>query len=163
MKRIVIFMVLCFTLCLCFSTLAYAQNIDKEEEIDLYIKEKIVPVVVGVLTAVIALLTTLGSVAKSLNSLKDTKDTLSKEARVREEYSSTLKKEVEHLKEMVKDVPSLEEKINAMIDECQAIAQILSLGFSSNKEIIKSGKGREMSNLLEKVQSKRENLNNENN
>ena len=159
MKRTIILIALCFILCFCFSSVAYAKETESEQEFSIYIKEKIVPVVVGVLTAVIALLTTLGSISKSLNSLKDTKDIFSKEACDRQEYSKALKKEVEQLTQVVKNVPELEGKIDNLMRECETIAEILSLGFSSNKEIIKSGKGRQMSLLLEKCEVKRDEKN----
>ena len=162
MKKVIIILALCLALFPCFSTLAYAQEIEEMDELEIYIKDRIVPVAVGVLTAVIALLTTLGKVGKAVSSLRDTKETFSKEATLREEYSKSLKKEVESLNEKVKFVPELESKINVITEECQILAQILSLGFSSNSEIIKSGKGREMSVLLEKAKSKKETSKNEN-
>lgn len=152
-----------------------AEEIEKEAELKSYITEKIVPVVAGVLTAIIALITTLGSVFKALSSLKDTKELFSNEAQDRaksfEEYTKMLEQKAQELRDIVKGVPELEKSLQELkgnvvllINECKALAEISSLGFSSSKDIIKSGKGKEMSLLVEKIKeliSEREDTGNE--
>lgn len=156
MKKRVMTLLFMLVICLCFASCVFGSEVYEAEEIEVYIKDKIVPVAVGVLTAVIALITTLGSVAKSLNALKDTKESFTSEAENRKEYSKKLERETEKLCEIVKDVPKLEEKLDSLTEECHMLAEILTLGFSSSSEVIKSGKGRQMSLLLEGVKNRKE-------
>ena len=120
-----------------------------EVDIKAYIQEKIVPIVVGVATSIVALITTLYKIGASLKALSGTKDTLAKEAKKRDEASQALSEQVEQIKASIKDVPSLEKSIEELSVLCSTIAEILSLGFSANEEIIKSGKGKKMSILLQ--------------
>ena len=154
MKRALIF-VLALVLACMLAQVCCATTVDAEMELESYIKEKIVPVVVGVLTAVIALITTLGSVAKSLNELKDTKTTFKSEA---QERASSFEKSVKLLDEQAKkietainNIPEMREKISQLNEECKAIARIVSLGFSSNEDVVRSGKGHEMAVLVENL------------
>ncbi|MBQ7226732.1 MAG: hypothetical protein IJX02_09065 [Clostridia bacterium] len=177
MKKILIF-VFALALCLCLSTVCFAEDemsaelSEKENapsvtqgvtppsadrglavNVKEYITEKIVPVAVGVLTSIIALGATLFKVAGILKSLRDAKDTFEGEARVRAELSRELKQEAQGLQETVKDVPGLNERVNALTERVEALAEILVLGFSANSEVIKSGKGKKMAALLEKSKS----------
>lgn len=177
MKRLLTF-IFAFALCLCLSTVCFAEDemsaelSEKENapsvtqgvtppsadgglavNVKEYITEKIVPVAVGVLTSIIALGATLFKVAGILKSLRDAKDTFEGEARVRAELSRELKQEAQGLQETVKDVPGLNERVNALTERVEALAEILVLGFSANSEVIKSGKGKKMAALLEKSKS----------
>lgn len=177
MKKILIF-VFALAMCLCLSTICFAEDemsaelSEKENapsvtqgvtppsadgglavNVKEYITEKIVPVAVGVLTSIIALGATLFKVAGILKSLRDAKDTFEGEARVRAELSRELKQEAQGLQETVKDVPGLNERVNALTERVEALAEILVLGFSANSEVIKSGKGKKMAALLEKSKS----------
>ena len=60
------------------------ETISRGKEIGIYIKEKILPVVVGVLTSVSALLATLLAIKRSLTSIGEAKDTFKKEAKERD-------------------------------------------------------------------------------
>ena len=149
MKKILIaFFVLSICLCLCLCCYAKAEE-NAEVDIKVYIQDKIVPIVVGVATSVVALITTLYKIATSLKALGNTKDTLEQDSQKREEATKILGEQVEQIKASIKDVPSLEKSIEELSALCSTIAEILSLGFSANEEIIKSGKGKRMSMLLE--------------
>ncbi|MBE6663833.1 MAG: hypothetical protein E7602_04960 [Ruminococcaceae bacterium] len=133
-----------------------------EEDFDLkaYIKEKIVPVVVGVLTSSSALLATLMAIRKSLASIGDTKDTFKKEARRREEKfreeSEHLREKTEEIEKMVALVPELEKRVTeldknmqALISECASLGKMISLGFSQDERVVTSGNGKKISKLLQ--------------
>ena len=113
------------------------------------------------LTAVLAFLATIGTVARSLKSLKDTKDAFSDEAKERtiffESGIALLAGIAEELKEAVEGVPELKSKIEELSEKEELLAEILSLGFSANSEIIKSGKGKKMAMLLENAKRKVQN------
>ena len=148
-------------LALVMTLMCYASEIEQDAmELEIYITERIVPVIAGVLTSIVALITLLRSISKSLKGLKDTKSAFELEAEKRETSfkSSTelLESKAQEIKEIVNDVPSiqaqisqLENNIGTLVDECEILAKILSLGFSANSEIVKSGKGRKMSLLIE--------------
>ena len=136
------------------------EKADEDFDLKTYIKEKIVPVVVGVLTSSSALLATLMAIRKSLASIGDTKDTFKKEAKRRDE---SFRKESEHLREktdeiekMVALVPELEKRIveldknmQALISECASLGKMISLGFSQDERVVTSGNGKKISKLLQ--------------
>ena len=140
-------------LCLCMSTACFAQG-EGEIDVKTYVQEKIVPVAVAALTSAIAFLATIGTVARSLKSLKDTKDSFADEAKERavffESGMALLEDKAQELKAMVEGVPELKSKIEELTQKEELLAEILSLGFSANSEIVKSGKGKRMALLLEK-------------
>lgn len=155
MKK-VLFLAFALVLCFCLCVSCFAETVNETEKsinVKAYIQEKIVPVVVGVLTSIIALITTIGVIAKNLKGLKDTKEAFSNEARERacffESGVAHIEAKAEGIKELVKDVPMLQDKIAELTKECELLAEILSLGFSANEEVIKSGKGKKMALLLE--------------
>lgn len=155
MKK-VLFLAFALVLCFCLCISCFAETVNETEtsiNVKAYIQDKIVPVVVGVLTSIIALITTIGVIAKSLKGLKDTKEAFSSEAKERAYFFESgvahIEAKAEKIKELVKDVPDLQEKIKELTKECELLAEILSLGFSANEEVIKSGKGKKMALLLE--------------
>ena len=154
MKRI-LFICFVLMLCLCMSISCLAQDVGEgKEDIKGYIQERILPVVVGVLTSLIALGTMLFKITSTLKSLKSTRDTFEGEARLRAELARELKAEAQKLQEAVKDVPALKACVEGLAQECRLNSEILSLGFSANGEIIKSGKGKQMAVLLENAKFK---------
>ncbi len=134
--------------------------VEKIEEFDfkLYIQEKIIPVVIGVLTASSALIATLASISRSLGKMKDAKEEFKKEAGKREEsfkaQSELLKTKAEELINIASEVPKLKKEIEGLhknteklILECSYISQMISLGFGESKEVVKSGNGAKISRL----------------
>ena len=149
MKKI-LFICFVLVLCVCMCTVCFAEEQGGAEvDIKEYIQEKIVPVVCGVVTSLVALGATLFKIAKTLKSVREAKETFENEARAREEITKVIEDEVEALKEAVKDVPSLLDEVVSLKSQVEMLAEILVLGFSSNAEIIKSGKGKRMSVLIE--------------
>ena len=152
MKK-VLFLVFALAVCFSMCLVCFAEEMVEQPDVKSYIQDKIVPVAVGVLTSVIAFVATIGVIAKSLKSLKDTKEAFSNEAEERacffESGIAQLEAKAESMRELISDVPSLQEKVGELIKECELLAEILSLGFSANEEIIKSGKGKKMALLLE--------------
>ena len=149
-KLLITLFVLSLCLCLCLCCYAKAEE-NADVDIREYLQERIVPVVVGVATSVVALITTLYKIATSLKALSGTKDTLEQDTQKREEASKILGEQVEQIKASIKDVPNLEKSIEELKELCEAMAEILSLGFSANAEIVKSGKGKKMAVLLEGI------------
>ena len=131
---------------------------EQENDIKAYIMDKIVPIAVAVLTSAVAFLATLGTIARSLKALKDTKDAFKDEAKERaiffESGIEMLDEKTQELKELVEDVPRLRGEISALAEECRLNSEILTLGFSANSEVIKSGKGKKMAALLENAKFK---------
>ena len=168
MKRILL-IALALALCLCLSIGCFAQDEGRdvgaptptaEGGIDVkdYIMDKIVPVAVAVLTSALAFVATLGTIAKSLKALKDTKDAFKDEAKERAVFFECgiemLNEKAEELKELVADVPKLKATVDSLTQECRLNSEILALGFSANSEVIKSGKGKRMAVLLENAKLK---------
>ena len=120
--------------------------------------DKIVPVAVAVLTSALAFVATLGTIAKSLKALKDTKDAFKDEAKERTVFFECgiemLNEKAQELTELVSDVPKLKEELTELAQECRLNSEILALGFSANSEVIKSGKGKKMAVLLENAKCK---------
>lgn len=174
-------LIFCLFFCLCASAQEVSEQTSPNEQeivesaegfnVEEYIKEKIIPIAVGVLTAIAGLLATLSTIIKALKGLKDAKDCFSKEAEERSAHfscqSEELEKKTEELKEMCKDVPKLQDAVDNLEAEIKSLqastaiaARILALGFSSSSEVVASGKGRQM-NLLLKTLEKGEGVNEE--
>ena len=131
----------------------------RAEEIKEYIRERIIPVVVGVLTSLSAVLASLGAIKKSLVRLSGARDDFKNEAKERksefERQSELLNRKAEELSQLAKLIPQLEgelmelkaaqEKLN---EEAYNIGKMISLGFSGSQAVIKSGNGRKISALL---------------
>ena len=187
MKK-VLFIAFIVVICLCLSLICAAEEEGENEEkllpstaltpssemeandtnltgeaidVKAYIMDKIVPVAVAVLTSAIAFVATLGTIAKSLKALKDTKEAFSDEAKERAVFFECglemLTEKAEELKELVGDVPKLREELLALSEECRLNSEILTLGFSANSEIVKSGKGKRMALLLDNAKCKVQN------
>ena len=136
---------------------------DKGKEIGIYIKEKILPVVVGVLTSVSALLATLMAIKRALSSIGEAKDTFKKEAKERdtrfEKESEYLNKKTEEIEAALSVVPQLEgevlrlkESCDTLMTECTYLGKMISLGFSQNKDVVSSGNGKKINRLLKECQ-----------
>ena len=151
------FILFAFVLCLCLACTVMANEGGKKTELKAYITDKIVPVAVAVLTSAVAFLATLGTIAKSLKALKDTKDAFKDEAKERAVFFECgiemLNEKAQELTELVSDVPRLKEELTELAQECRLNSEILALGFSANSEVITSGKGKRMAALLEKSKS----------
>ena len=162
MKRVLIFVSMIVALTLIMSLVCLAQDIDRGEELKSYIEEKIVPVVVGVATGIIGLVATLGSVGKSLKGLKDIKELFSSESeKDRQSFIKSkelLENKATEIKDSVKNVPLISEdilklrgQVDILTDRCALMAEIISLGFSADPLVVRSGKGREMASLLQRA------------
>ena len=131
---------------------------DKKSELKEYLEERILPVVIGVLTAVSALCATLFKIRRSLLKIKEARDDFKSEAKVREEsfekQSELLRVKSEELSNIAFELPRLKEQISELekstgkiILECGYISQMISLGFGESKDVIKSGSGSKISRL----------------
>ncbi len=142
------------------STQAQDEINKRGKELAEYIKDRIVPVVIGVLTSASALLATLGAIKKSLNKISLAREEFKKEAKTREESfkreSEYLSVKAEELSEICAKIPRLEKEIEELskstkklVYEGGYISKMISLGFSQNKQIIASGNGKKISRLEE--------------
>ncbi|MBO5312479.1 MAG: hypothetical protein J6B29_00800 [Clostridia bacterium] len=161
MKRLLVFISMITVLSLCLVTVRYAQDMGEGTEISNYLRDRVMPIVAGVLTSAIALISTLYSIGKSLKGLKGIKEELSAEAKSRRESlagsTALLEGRTEEIKAILKDVPQLqgeikelERGIEELREQSYILGEILSLGFSADEDIIKSGKGARMASLLER-------------
>ena len=163
MKK-VLFICFALVLCLCLSTACFAEGNEAQDgssgtptpttetsDVDIkeYIQEKIVPVAVGVLTAVIAFAATLYKIASVLKSLKEAGRAIDTEGKIRKE----LKVQAQELKEGLSEVPALARRLEELQKQVATLSEILTLGFCANEEIIRSGKGKKMAVLLENAKA----------
>ena len=149
MKK-VLFFIFVLVLCVCLAGVCFAQGeVTEDFDVKAYIQERVVPVAVGVLTSILALGTMLFKITSALKSLKNTKESFESEATLRARLSREIQEQAREIKEAVEDLPNLKERVESLVAELRLNSEILSLGFSANAEVIKSGKGRKMSSLLE--------------
>ena len=136
----------------------------KREEIKSYIKERIIPIVIGVLTSVSAILATLGAIKRALNSIGETKELFKNESKARDEKfqrdSEYLTKKAEEIENALNLIPQLESEIatlekgtEILLRECRDLAKMVSLGFSQDERVISSGNGQKISRLLSEIES----------
>ena len=164
MKKILTFIFI-MLLVLALTTVAMASELetpnDKGEELKAYIEEKIVPIIMGVATSIIALLGTLKGVFNALRGLKESKDTFDREqAKITENSKRELeeiKAKYNEIKLLVVDVPKLSTQIeelkaksSTLATEISNLSKIASLGFSENSQLVKDGKSREIVRLANK-------------
>ncbi len=162
MKKILILM---FTMLLIFSfaTVAFAKDVEQDtgEEIRVYVEEKIVPILMGVATSVIALLGTLKSVFSALKGLKESKAAFDKEqASIKENSKKELeeiKQKYDEIKASVENVPLLDTQLRELNKQASVLSleianlsKIASIGFSMDSELVKEGKSREIVRLASK-------------
>lgn len=161
MKRLIkiLILALCIVALLCISVSATGQS----EEIKDYVGEKIMPIIAGVITSLLALLGTLKSIFKSLKDLKASKDDLNKtQAEIKDQSARELeaiKLKYDEIKTLLTDVPELKADLELLLKStrsliCQMsrLSKISSLGFLQNSEVVRSGKGKEIACLAEQNQ-----------
>ena len=142
------------------------QAIEEENfDLKLYIKERIVPVVVGVLTAIAGLLSTIISIKRSVRSLTNLKNSFSEEKAEREaslaDNKKLLQEEVARLQNQTKDLPKMKEKVEQLSEQIGTMGQMLQLAYSADVNLVKTGKAKKMELLVAKMKPKEENLNDE--
>ena len=136
----------------------------RAEEIKNYIKERIIPVIVGVLTSLSAVLASLGAIKKSLSRLAGARDDFKNEASERKSefarQSALLESKARELSELARLLPQLENEIaelkkaqDKLNEEAYNIGKMVSLGFSGSYAVVKSGNGRKISALLSKCRA----------
>ncbi len=182
MKRIFI-IVLCIIFALSLVTVASAQNQTEDEgenseevivkneeameggkkgdELRTYIGERLLPVLMGVFTSVIALLGTLKGVFSALKGLKESKAVFDKEqALIRENSRRELEaigQKYEDLKATLNGVPELNEKVSAAEEQVKALkndianlSKIAYFAVADKKEYVMDGRMREIIRILGK-------------
>ena len=162
MKKLVKILALAMLFALAFSIGASATGV-QNEEIKAFVSEKIIPVIAGVLTSLVALLGTLKSIFKSLKDLKGTRDGLCMAQREIKDQSAreheAMQKKYEEIKELVSSVPELRGEMNELLKntntlilQLSRLSKISSLGFCGDSETVKSGRGKEIALLAEQNQ-----------
>ena len=143
------------------------EEVNEKEELATYIKEEIIPIVVGVITSVVALLGMIGSIKRALYSLKDTKSTLEMAHGTfkdeLEKIKITFGDELENIKDELEGVPELKERfenlsedIVSITGELEKIMQILALAYSSDEKLVRCGKAAKMYRLIGEVKNNEE-------
>ena len=135
-----------------------------EEEFDLkaYVEDRIVPVISGVGAAIVAILVALGPLISAIKAIKNAAASFSKKDEERNasqrESNKIMQKSIERIEKNVEDVTKLQAQIDAFkkqTDElklvCATLAKITALGFQSNADVVRSGKGKKMAVLLNKI------------
>lgn len=123
-----------------------------------YIKDRIIPVVVGVLTSAVAVITTLSQVLKGVKSLKDSKDLLEDSKEQIKTVSKSTEGQIAEIKDSIKELLPLFEEISYLKEaiekykgEIGTLEHILTLAYSADEKLVRSGKAKEMALLLAKV------------
>lgn len=140
------------------------QDDTKEFDLKLYIQERIVPIISGVGTAVFTIILSLGPIFKAAKSIKNAVAAFSKKDEERnasqKESNRIMQKNIDKIEACVANVPKLQEQtkmLEKQVDElkrvCFSLAEITALGFQSNAEVVRSGKGKKMALLLDKAAS----------
>lgn len=120
-----------------------------------YIEEKILPIIVGVVTSIIALLSTLRGIFSSLKSLKASKENFEREQeKIKESSRAELEKITERYNEIKSEIKSvvqikdglceLKEKTEILSREIENLSQIAALGFCKDKDLVLEGASREI-------------------
>ncbi len=140
-----------------------AENAEAEEEgenefeIKEYIREKIVPVMVGIITSVTMILIALKPIISAFKALKEVCSGFSKKDKERNESFEKRDMEMlEHMRALEEEtakIPALEKEIKTLIEINGALAEAVVLGFTSNADVVRSGRGKKMSLLLKKVKA----------
>lgn len=164
MNKKILVLVFTVLLALTFSVTAFAAE-NEASDLGNYIEQKIVPVVIGVATALIGLFATLRQIFKALSELKGTKEALSKAQNEIKEQSNAellqMKKKYDEILAVASKISTQGEQIKALalgIDTVKSqisnLSEIAYLGFSENQELVRSGKSREIAILSGKNQIK---------
>lgn len=137
---------------------------DGEEEFDLktYVEERIVPVISGVGTAIVTIFVALGPAVSAIKAVKNAVAAFSKKDEERnasvKESNRLMQKNIERIEGSVKDVPALQAQMAAYKKQteelklvCTTLAKITALGFQANADVVRSGKGKKMAILLNKI------------
>ena len=132
-------------------------NAAAEEEFDIsvYLREKIAPVAVGVTTAVITICIAIAPLVKAIVAIRNLIASFSKKDEERnasvKESNEQFIKNVEKIEASVESVPELEKIIRKQNETIKTLSEIIVLGFSSNSEVVRAGKGKKMTLLLNKL------------
>ncbi len=137
-------------------------EVDENVKIKAYIEEKIIPIVVGVLTSLLALLGTLKSIFKSIKELKESKDGLSRaQGEIRDNSKKELeaiRKKYEEMKSLIEDVPKLQGEIQELsaqskelMKQISTLCQMSKVAFCANPELVRAGKAKEIAILAENL------------
>ena len=165
MKK-VLFIILVLLVLLMLVTVSFASEIATEintenDKLREYVEEKIVPVLMGVITSVVALLSTLKGIFSSLRGLKESKENFDKDresikeenkkelAKITEKYEE-IKNEVKTVCLLTTEIEKLKGQAEILSQEIVNLSQIASLGFSKNQKLVKEGNARKIVVLAEK-------------
>lgn len=181
MKKILIFLIVFILLITCLSSYAYAEDAEEtaaegdktvseseeavaegEEEAEVplkeYIKDRIIPVVAGVLTSVVAIAATLAKILNVIKSLKDSKDLLEDSKEQIQTVSKSTEGQIAEIKDSIKELLPLFEEISYLKEaiekykgEIGTLEHILTLAYSADEKLVRSGKAKEMALLLAQV------------
>ena len=160
--------ILCAMLLLCFFTIsASASQVQNQEnpgevfDFKEYFQEKLLPIGVGILTASCGLISSLASVKRALNSLKEEKETLSKRDKERErlldkerqqisEFTEQARNQLSTVSYVSQEMSNLQDQVVTLSMEIDLLTQAIGIAIAKDKELVSTGNGKRLSELLEK-------------
>ena len=133
-----------------------------------YIEDRVIPIIIGVVTSVVALLGTLKGVMTALKGLKESKAAFDKEQAVIKENSKreleNIAKRYKELEAYLKYVPDLDirltiltKQIKGLEREISNLSEMTVIGLSDRKELVMDGKMREIVRIANKNKEMAEN------
>ena len=156
-------LILIFTMALfCYAAdeeVAKDESVTDDFNLEDYIKDRIAPVLTGVLTSAVTVCLTLAQILKLIKSLKGSKDLLEASKEQIEKVSKSTEGQIADIKEEIKklsslfgDFNSLKEVTEKCVGEIDTLARILTLAYSADDNLVRCGKAKEMALLLAKAE-----------
>jgi len=151
-------LVLLCTLCIAMLS-SCAVNVSTEGARE-YLEEKIIPVIAGVTTALIAFFASLKSIIKTLKELRGARDELKSSQReiertnarelgqVKQKYDE-IAVSVKQITTQGQEISEISRSVKLLREQIARLSEIASLGFSKDCELVSSGKGKKIVALCE--------------
>lgn len=128
-----------------------------------YFEQKIIPIIAGALTALIALFASLKSIIKTLKELKSARDELGATQKEIEKISARelgeIKQKYDEISASTKqiatqgqEITEIAKSVGLLREQISRLSEIAYLGFSQDGELVRSGKSKTIAILSEQNQ-----------
>ena len=159
--------ILCVMLILCFFAISVGASQVQNQEIPKevfdfkeYFQEKLLPIVIGVLTACCGLISSLVSIKKALLSLKEEKEIISKRDKEREklldgerrqikEFNAQARAQLNAINQANQSIEEIKEGTLRLAMEIDLLSQAIGIVAFKDEEMVRTGKGKILYTLLE--------------
>lgn len=149
--------VLALLLALSLATVVSAQG----DELKSYVEEKIAPILVGVMTSIIALLGTLRGIFSMVKGVCESKEIFENQQKTARESSrkffeemkdkyQEIKNDTESVSDLKREASLLRTRVDDLCLEIANLSEIARAGFLRDKDLIKEGKARKIEILANK-------------